>query len=246
MGGMSVVAKSHGVDVDKKLSLHDETWMTELDFHPHLLYANLQLDSDKESREQKRLIDWCQLQGPDWSRMRILKYLASHQSQFRNCLRWLIADAVVDFWEFRKELGRNSKYVLESDLLHEWRKAPDASFLQLHGVSHSDVSLRPQIGPSASGEWLFSGIDLGPQNPKDPIDVICWHLLYLLMRDGDLNIRECKGCETFFRPRTKRKYYCSDLCRAKAHAKNPEEWRGYMRKYRAVKKHLEKVSMRKP
>ena len=225
----------------KKLSLHDETWMRGVDFAPHILYANIRFDSDDESKEKKRLIEWCQLEGPDWSEKRIAKYLALHQVQFRDCLSWLVEDAVVDFWELRKELGKDSQYFTDDNLLNEWKRTPEASFLQLHGVAHSDVSIQPKFGPAESGEWLFSGLDLGPRKPKDPLDAICWHLLYLLMRDGELNIRKCERCERYFTPRTKRKQYCSDLCRAKDHAKSPKEWRKYMRKYRATKKHLDAV-----
>lgn len=220
----------------RKLSLNDATWAEGPDFAPHLLYANLRLDLNEHIAEKRRLVDWCQRVGPNWSEAHIVKYLALHQSQFRDCLRWLAEDAVVDFEEMRKELGRAIDEFRNYDLLKEWKSSPEVRFLQLHAISHCDISLKPKMGPSESNEWLFSGINLGPRRPKDPIDVICWHLLYLLMRDGRVNIRECGYCEMFFRPRTKRKEYCSDLCRAKAHSKSRDEWRNYMRKYRETKR----------
>jgi len=107
----------------------------------------------------------------------------------------------------------------------------ETTFLQLHGVTHCKVSIRPQIGPDETDDdrWFFSGLDLGPSQPKDPLDMICWHLLCVLMRDGKVDIRECKRCRKLFTPQTERRIYCSDLCRAKAHSKTPEEWRAYMR-----------------
>lgn len=227
----------------KKLSLNDVSWTEGPGFAPHLLYANLRFDLNDQSGEKRRLLDWCHRVGPNWREDRILKYLALQQSDFRDCLRWLIEDAVVDFEEFRKELGRATKDFSEHDLLQQWRGTRETSFLQLHGVSHCHVSVQPKTGPSESNAWFFSGLDLGPRKPRDPIDVICWHLLYLLMRDGDLNVRECGYCETFFRPRTKRKHYCSDLCRAKAHGKTREEQREYMRNYRATKRRLKAAKM---
>lgn len=214
----------------KRLSLQDGTLMEDIGYAPHLVYANLRFDSSDENVEP--FIEWCQLVGPAWGKQRIVKYLSTHQEQFRECLRWLIEDALVDFDEFRRELGRASKSFRESDLENEWRKTPEVRFLQLHGLAHSTVSIRPKFGPKESGEWFFSGIDLGPRKSKDPLDRICWHLLHLLFRDGHLNARQCKFCETFFRPRTKRRWYCSDLCRIKANAKSPKEAREYMRKYR--------------
>src|SRR5262249_26361237 len=153
-----------------------------------------------------------------------------------DCLSWLASGATLT--------GASKRH----NPLPDWKRKKETAFLQLHGVEHCNVSIRPQLGPdrTASGGWLYSGLDLGPWRPKDPLDMICWHLLYLLTRDGELGLRECRGCRKVFAPLTERRIYCSDLCRAKAHAKSPEEWRDYMRKYRGVKKHLKKVSMRKP
>lgn len=235
---MLLLPKSRDDLEGRRLSLSDATWAEGPGFAPHILYANLRFDLNDQIAEKRRFVDWCYRVGPHWSKERILKYLASQQSHFRDCLRWLVGDAVVDFEEFRKELGPASQDFPDHDLLQEWRTIGEASFLQLHGVSHCHISVEPKAGPSETNVWLFFGINLGPRKPRDPIDMICWHLLYLLMRDGRLNVRKCRHCETFFRPRTRRKQYCSDLCRAKAHAKTSEEQREYMRNYRATKKRL--------
>lgn len=229
-----------------RLSLRDETWAKGPGFAPHILYANLQFDSVGKNREIKRFVDWCREVGPDWNDKRILKYLAGHQSEFRECLRWLMEDAIVDLEDWREELGKDIEHLGDDVMLDEWRSRSGAKFLQRHGVSHAGVSVRPRITPAESGVLCFWGIDLGPRKPKDPLDMICWHLLHLLQRDGSVNIRQCRYCERMFKPRTKRKRYCSDLCRAKDHAKSREEWRDYMRKYRAVRKHMKEITTTNP
>jgi hypothetical protein len=215
-------------------------------FTPHLMYANLEFDSLRGKRECARLAGWCQLLRLKWNKKRIARYLRSHQAKFRHCLEWLVEDAVVDLEHLQEDLGESAEHLSPTDLLEEWSRTPEARFLQLHGLSHAGVGVRPRTTPSDSGVLCFWGVDLGPGKPKDPLDPICWHLLHLLMRDGTLDIRRCKywGCEKFFRPPTKRKVYCSDLCRAKDHAKSPEEWREYMQGYRANLRRLSKAKGR--
>jgi hypothetical protein len=212
------------------LSLYDETGLR-IPIRPHLLYANAQFRSLKMGTDLKRLVDWSQSKlDKDWNEKRILNYLGENQEDFRVCLTWLVDGAIA-----RGEFGAGAA---QGDPLPDWRRKKEPTFLQLHGLTHCNVSIRPQIGPDQtdSGGWFFSGLDLGPSQAMDPLDMICWHLLYLLMRDGELDIRQCRRCRTFFTPQTERRIYCTDLCRAKAHSKTPEEWRTYMREYRKIRK----------
>jgi hypothetical protein len=230
-GELGLLAKLRDGDWDRRLGLASGN-LSDSQLAPHLLYANLDFGKAQLDKQGRRLVSWCQGIGRHWTENRIVSYLRLHQSEFRACLRWLIDDAVVDFEE-DFDPGEALDLV---DLEDDWRLDKHVKFLQLHGVSHNILSLHPQIRPSDSGTPFFARLNLGQTRAKDPLDLICWHILYLLMRDGILDIRECwfGGCEKFFRPLTKRRLYCSALCRAKDHAKSKEQNRIYMRKYRQI------------
>jgi hypothetical protein len=118
-----------------------------------------------------------------------------------------------------------------------WKRQPEVRFLQLHCIKHGRISLKPKFGPDKAGIAHFWGLDLGQEEVRDPLDPICWYLLYLVRRDGVLALKECKykSCERFFQVETARREYCSDLCRSKDHVKSKEQNREYMREYRKRK-----------
>lgn len=218
-----------------RLALHDESWWVHYKFCPHLVYANHQFGVGKADKKWKQLVDWLQFVGPPWKEARVTNYLRRHQKNFRSVLRWVEEGAHVDL---RSEYGFELES--ESDVLEYWHKSSRAKFLELHGLRHANILLRPKFGLDDIDELFFSRLDLYQAKARDPLDPLCWHLLYLLMRDGTLDVRHCRspGCGRFFKPKTKRKLYCSNLCRAKANAKSREAMRLYMRDYRRKKKLL--------
>jgi hypothetical protein len=201
------------------------------DFDPHLIYANLNFRTEVETENAQRLFAWCGVYGPDWSQTRVIKYLRAHQTQFRDCLHWLVRDALVDYE------NAFSRKVEEWELETDWRREPELRFLERHCLTHAEIHLKPQFGPAETGAAFFAGLSLGQGKTRDPLDPVCWHLLHVLMRDGVLALRECKRkeCENFFRTETARREYCSDLCRSKDHAPSKKKNREYMRKYRKRK-----------
>lgn len=231
---MALLAKLLKDGKVKVLGLDTKAWM-DYRFAPHLIYANLAFDSDLRGHDASRLIKWCEAVGPNWGKKRIVAYLDKHQSEFRDCLRWLIDDAPVDLDYLHEGCDAADRANLP-ELEPHWRREREVRFLQLHSITHGKINLQPRVGPAESGVAQFWGVNLGQGRARDPLDPICWHLLHLLMRDGILTIRQCRywGCERFFQVQTARREYCSDLCRSKAHPRSKKENREYMRKHRAL------------
>jgi hypothetical protein len=216
---------------------------------PHLVYANLEFVGDavpKGSRLLLRYLDWSL---PSWTKEETLSYLKEHQAEFRKCLDWLSADSRVDFGPIKDE--DDNGYFRE-----RWEQKAEVKFLQQHGLDHGGVTLAPR---SSDPIYPFTGLELDQKKPRDPLDPICWYMLYLLAGYGNVFVRRCRyrKCEKFFCPRTPRKLFCSDSCRALQHAweefvKNPKKFHKErakaMRKNRANRKALkegqEKVRLR--
>jgi hypothetical protein len=198
---------------------------------PHVLYANVNFGAPGSRKEIDRLLDW--LSFFRWREKRVLRFLESHQAEFRSCLEWLMNRSRTEVAEpsendsDRDELG-------EVDLFKRWAEVPEVKFLQEHGLDHGGVILNPVF---QTGTW-FSEIELAQRKPRDPLDQICWYLLSLLMWDGSVNLCRCyyPKCQKFIYRPTSRRRFCDDNCRAKnaADKKTPEEKRLYMREYRSL------------
>jgi hypothetical protein len=205
---------------------------------PHMLYANIAFGTPGARKDAKRLLEW--LEFPPWSDERILRFLEKHQGQFRRCLEWLSRGSDTnlneepdedDFWDIR--------------MREKWEREPEVKFLQQHGLDHGRALLQPS-GQDGSSFW---GIELHQRKPRDPLDLICWYILSMLMWDGTVGLRRCQypKCSKFFQPRTARRRFCSDACRAKDFMgkKSLAEKRKYMRKYRANPRRRRILSMRR-
>ena len=208
---------------------------------PHVLYANLNFGEPKLPRRARRLLRWLHLRGPSgWTETRTLRFLEKHQSDFRECLAWLSSDADVDFGV---ESDQEDSFDEECELRKSWEKHPQVRFLQLHGIDHGGIALIPGFQEFS----YFHGLQLDQKKPHDPLDPICWYLLSLLASSGSVGVRRCLywKCGKFFSPRTSRKRFCSDSCRALNHVgemdlemddkekkKMRERRREYMQRYR--------------
>jgi hypothetical protein len=206
---------------------------------PHLVYANHNFESPKDDSKYRDFIedlDECGLFGPQT----LHESLRSGQEMFRQCLDWLSKGASIEF-------GHSSARSFEPEFgeyVNKWLQDPRVKFLDLHGMRHTSIALRP--GRVTWHPWRCSGIafvQAGVQ--RDPLDLLCWHVLHLYL-DGDLKIRRCRyaGCQKFFKHENIRKIYCTDRCRALDHKKSPADMRNYMRKYRAIKRRLNSNSRR--
>ena len=217
---------------EELLALYDKTPFIQPRFNPHLLFAKLDVEHRDSARMCMELVKWCQSLGLRWSAKKSIEYLHGHQEQFRLALQWLEGNAYLDL---RACLGQNLGKLTESKVLKSWQTYPQARFLQQHGLKDAGVVLRP-ANLSDKPSLSLLGIHLCPGRPQDPLDPICWHLLWRLSQEGRLSIRRCgdKRCPRYFEPKTRRRRYCSDLCRAKANAKSREDMRDYMRSYRAT------------
>ena len=197
---------------------------------PHVRYANLEFGKENTLKKARSLLKSVDLNG--WSDERTVHCLEKHQEDFRRCLEWLSKGSVTNFEEPEDE----SDDFWHVRMREKWEQQPEVKFLQQHGLDHTRVRLQP-VGQDGS---FFSGIALEQRKPRDPLDLLCWHLLALLMWNGTVGVCRCanKKCPKFFQPRTSRKIFCSNLCRAKAHMdrKSPEAKRQYMRKYRKIRK----------
>jgi hypothetical protein len=202
---------------------------------PHLLYANVDFSAPELSEGGRTLLNFAEV--VDWDEDRTLRYLRKHQEEFRNCLEWLSKNSVVDYRGNYPEAEYS-----EIDFREKWNQEPEVIFLQSHGLDHGGVKLEP----SSEGEADFEGLRLDQKNWRDPLDRICWYMLILLSMYGTVFVRRCGywKCRKFFWPRTVRKQFCTDICRAQQHATDkfvddPEQFRNdkakYMRGYNAVR-----------
>jgi hypothetical protein len=190
-------------------------------YAPHLLYANLDFGSPDAARRARSLL-WI----PGWDEPRALRFLQDNQNEFRRCLDWLSNGSVKDI-----EIVDDPS-VGDSGKLKAWEEEPEVEFLRRHGLEHG----RALFEPANQDGSFFAGITLTKDEPEDPLDPICWYVLSLLAWDGTTGVRRCGyyKCGVFFRPRTRRKAFCSDLCRSKNGAahKTSKEKNEYMRLYR--------------
>jgi len=149
-----------------------------------------------------------------WSDARILEYLSKHQWQFRRFLDWVANGCNV----YLRHKDADSE-----DLDRAWEKVPEVNFLREHGFEHAGVTIQPNRFADTDDPRSFSGIQLGQERPRDPLDPIVWNVIAHLSVWGTVFVRRCRywSCEKFFRPLTKRKRFCSDSCRALAHV--PDE-----------------------
>jgi hypothetical protein len=214
---------------------------------PHLRYANLEFGRSDTLKKAKPLLMWIGFYR--WDETRVLKYLEDHQEEFRRCLEWLSTGATTSFDDSEGEpedepgdiFGSNTSAF--ADVMRErWEQQPEVKFLEKHGLRDAHIALRPK---NSDGPFFYKGIELDQRSPKDPLDQLCGFLISLLMWDGTVGVCRCANpeCHQFFRLRTMRKIYCSNLCRATAHMnrKSPEARNEYMRKYRENKKKLERA-----
>lgn len=217
----------------------------------YVLYANIDFQANKPSRELRRLLELLQWSGPDWpDEAKTIRFLKEHQQAFRSCLEWLSWGAVVDLREYLRAGGD------DEDLLGEWKRDKNVAFLQRHGLDHAGVELRPSDSDSRVAS--FYGLQLDQGWGRDPLDPICWQLLEIFSVRGTLGVKRCKysRCGKFFYPPTAKKAFCGDSCRALQYAlrrtfdeKRTEKFREkrqeYMRKYRALLKRRKAIQSAK-
>lgn len=199
---------------------------------PHIVYANHNFLTDEKDTDFDALL----ASFDDQVLMRtehFREFMWSQQDQFRRCLEWLSLGAVI----MTGRVPSQKLDVAANTSVRKWVRDPRVKFLELHGTKHADILLRP--GAVRSHPWRCYGLAFAQALPRDPLDLICWYVIGLHLGDA-LNVRVChyKGCRRFFEPKTLRRIYCKDICRALDHRKSPEESRAYMRNYRAIKRRL--------
>ena len=218
---------------------------------PYLLYANMDFNapSAKDTSKLLKFVEW-QLPYGKWSKERILDFLKKHQREFRECLEWVADGCIVNLGEENAD---------RDDLGQLWKQVREVKFLRQHGFEHAGVTIEPYWGGSDSEEF-FSGIQMGQIKVRDPLDPIVWNVIARLSEWGTVFVRRCDywTCGRFFAPRTKRKRFCSDSCRAQAHVPADdteegevyrEERRKYMQKHRQIlklKKSTPKSKVKRP
>jgi hypothetical protein len=210
--------------------------------NPHLVYANHDFIGGVKDELFSQLVEMLD-NVSSWEKTRIIEYLKTEQETFRKCLEWLSGDARV-YVNGHVPLRMLNAVLTRS--IRRWEKRDEVKFLQLHGVKHARLELRPSpTGPVWEGSrtCMIRGLGLAQRRERDPLDLLCWDLIGLAQRNL-LKVRRCgyPGCRIFFEPPTPRKFYCSDNCRAKAHKKSPKEMTLYMRNYRAIKRRLKSSS----
>jgi hypothetical protein len=204
---------------------------------PHLEFANHNFESSKEDSKYREFFEDL-AESVFCSHATLDKALRSGQEMFRQCLDWLSKGASIEFGHskarrFEPELGEYVK---------KWLADPRVRFLDLHGMRHTGIALRP--ARVRWQPWRCSGIAFVQERAqRDPLDLLCWHIIHLYL-DGDLRIKRCRypGCQKFFKHENVRRIYCDDKCRALDHKKSPTEMRVYMRNYRAIKRSLKSKS----
>jgi hypothetical protein len=214
---------------------------------PHRLYANMKFDAPA-APDARKLLQWLEPLLPRWTESRILRYLQEHQEQFCECLEWVTNDCVVDFGG---TVERESYEWI--DFEKKWEQEPEVRFLRQHGFEHAGVTIKPYWGRDRTYPDYFSDMQLSQRKPRDPLDPILWDVIAHLSVYGRLFVRRCEyqGCRRFFSPKTSRKRFCRDSCRALDHvpvnvkdvAAFRKKKKKYMREYRQnpqVKKRLPK------
>lgn len=177
---------------------------------PHVVYANLNFRRPGVPHGARFLLLWLETCGPSWNENQTLRFLEKHQGEFRNCLQWLSDNSLVDFGPLEDEDA-------ERRFREEWERKSEVRFLQQHGLDHGGVTLAPAL---SDPQYPFQGLELDQKKARDPLDPICWYMLTLLAGYGTVFVRRCgyRNCGKFIWPRTARKLFCSDSCRALSHA----------------------------
>ena len=198
--------------------------------NPHLIYANHDFESQETDEKFEELVDDLEASGGS---SRGDELYRSGQDMFRQCLEWLGIGASMEFDRF--DSPPTDKQLTHA--FRKWSSDPRVAFLRLHGVEHAGVGLAP-------GQIVFHlsrsrGIAFKPGVPRDSLDILCWHIVYLYV-GGHLKVRRCAyaKCRKFFEPLNTRRIYCRDICRVKDHRKTPEQMREYMREYRRIKRRI--------
>jgi hypothetical protein len=179
---------------------------------PHVLYANMKWGAPHVP-DTSKLLKWLKGLLPGWTDSRTLCYLQKHQEQFRECLEWATNGCVVDF------AGRFDKESREyMNFEKEWEQEPEVKFLREH-VEHAGLTIKPHWGRDKTFPDYFLDMQLSQKKTRDPLDPILWDVIAHLSAYGRVFVRRCEyaGCRKFFFPKTKRKRFCSNSCRALDH-----------------------------
>jgi len=211
------------------------------DMPPYLLYANADFSRPDAAKNAGSLLRWLKKYGPHcWNIPRTMRFLKINQWEFRNCLEWLSLNCPIGL---KHRAGK--KYGRWQDE-KQWSERTELQFFQDHTLIHGHLRFLPLIGKGHSVRGLLLS-----QEPKDPLDTICWDILSELSRNGTLDLRRCRyrKCEKFFRPPTVRKFFCNDSCRARKRSdrmlmseREMEEFRKTQRVY--MKGHRERLKAR--
>jgi hypothetical protein len=200
---------------------------------PHVRYANVKFGAPDSQKEIDRFLSWLYPLPSGWNEKRVLRYLESHQAEFRRCLEWLANGSDIRLAEPLEDEAERDEF-WKVTLSEQWHHQPEVKFLQQHGLDHGGVTL----SPFSQDGHVFNGLELEQRKPRDPLDPICWAMISMLMWDGSVNVCKCNypKCQKFIYRPTPRKEFCNDNCRAKnaADKKTPEEKKLYMRKYRSL------------
>jgi hypothetical protein len=190
-----------------KIALDVRTTAT-ADMPPYLVYANVDFSHPDVAKNAGALLRWLKKYGPDgWNISRTMRFLKIYQWDFRNCLEWLSLNSPIGL----KKQRAGKKYRRWQDQ-KQWSERTELQFFQDHTLRHGRIKFLPLIGQGHTVQGLLLS-----QEPKDPLDTICWDILSELSRNGTLDLRRCRyrKCEKFFRPPTARKFFCNDSCRAR-------------------------------
>lgn len=196
---------------------------------PHLVYANHDFGSQDKDAQFEEMVEYLDnnyiSSGQELYR--------SEQDLFRQCLEWLAAGASIEVDDLIS--GTRDEQLTEA--VGAWSSDPRIRFLELHALKHpSGGGLAP--GLVRSKPWRCLGLAFKQGVAKDPLDMLCWHIITLYL-DGRLTVRKCRyaKCQKFFDYRRNiRRVYCQDKCRARDQMKSREAMRLYMREYRRIKR----------
>ncbi len=193
--------------IPKLTKLNIDVMTHEAHFAPIVHYANA--DFGKRGALQdasaSHIVRWAgHAMGGEWTQDEVRRYLSRHQDEFRECLKWIAEKCQIDLG---RRFSGESRFLAEYREL--WNKAPQVVFLRRHALEHAAISVAPQ---QQEGYW-FGGLQLEQQKAKDPLDLMCWSLLWGVSHGRAIH-RFCGHCGKCFYGQTTRKLFCSDSCRA--------------------------------